>query len=106
MKPNDAIDMFVNQGWREGTVLAVRGREALVEYQMPKGTTSLTVIELNGDGDPVQTNGKSVSYRGLSLSWLQAIVDGAGDWVGRPQQAGRQVLPNPGAMLAERRGQK
>lgn len=43
-KPLDALEVHVNQGWREAYVLAVLDDEALIEYEMPRGSTALWLV--------------------------------------------------------------
>ncbi len=99
MKPGDYITLDVNQGTREGTVLAVLGTKFLVEYEMPNGTTALRVLSMLDDLE----NGPAMSYRAVPTKWLRAIVnDGVGDWEGRPQQSGGKSAPKPAEILATR----
>ena len=39
----EKLRINVNQGWRDATILAVLGDEALAEYVMPAGTITLIV---------------------------------------------------------------
>src|SRR5262245_28661647 len=43
----DQLTVRANQNYREAYVLAVIGDEALIEYEMPGGTTALWVIDVN-----------------------------------------------------------
>lgn len=97
LKPFDELTIFANQGDRPAMVLAVLGDQALVEYQMPKGTTALRILASDDDGD-----GRTVSYTKLSLDWLKAIVDADTNWIGRPQQSGHRILASPRIELARR----
>lgn len=58
----------INQGERELLVLAVRGTQALAEYQMPNSTTALAILDLP-ENEAAEPRRKSVSYRGLSAAW-------------------------------------
>jgi hypothetical protein len=88
-KPGDPIQLFRNQGMREGVVLAVIGDKILVEYEMPNGSTSLNII-LQQNADKPEWGGKTVAYKSIPRKWLQAIVDAGMDWEGHGQCHYRQ----------------
>jgi hypothetical protein len=97
----DYTTIFINQGEREATVLAVIGDEYMIEYEMPAGTTALAVLHNSGGY-------KSVSYLNVPLKWLRALTDAESDWLGTPQslpeafrnRGGR--VPPPREMLEAR----
>jgi hypothetical protein len=110
VEPGDAHDVYINQGLREGWVLATIDRQYLVEYTMPKGTTALLV------GTVGASTMKSVSYTAVSRKWLQAIVDAGSVWEGKAQSIYRapnkhgyggnnQTVPSAEQLLAAK-GQK
>jgi len=81
-KPGDRLSVYVNNGQRKATVLAVVENEALIEYEMPDQSTALRVLFYPGP-----SRWQRASYRTLPLKWLRAIVyDGLNDWIARPQQ--------------------
>lgn len=83
-----------NQGDRDGTVLAVDGIEALIEYEMPNGTSALNVISL---GDKPY---RAVAYTSLPKKWQRLLVANEAEWIGRPQQSGRnRQLPQPAELF-------
>ena len=94
--PGETTSIEVNQGVREATVLAARGRERLIEYQMPRGSSSLRLIDLFDRPD------RTISYAKLPVRWLQAIVDAGMDWIGAPQQGGKRELPSPPRLLEQK----
>lgn len=70
----------VNQGLRPAVILAVIGDEALLEYTMPRGSTSLWVVDAYTWGHK-----KNVSYKTLPLKWLKAMIEEGQDWTNLPQ---------------------
>jgi hypothetical protein len=81
-RPNDRLEVDVNQGVREAYVLAVLGDEALIEYEMPKGTTALWVVSRY---NPDPGCRRVISYRSCPKKWLDAITDAGTVWECRPQ---------------------
>lgn len=80
----DDVDVFINQGEREGIVLAILGDECIVEYLMPKsGTSSLYIASC----DEVEVARKSVAYHKLTRAWRTAIAQQGELWEGTPQQS-------------------
>lgn len=81
------VTVRVNQAKRSGTVLAVieGGARALVEYQMPGGTTAL--LEVAGDSQ------LSISYARLPRRWGAALQSRDQAWEGRGQGRGETVRP-------------
>lgn len=97
IEAGDPVDVFVNQGTREGWVLAVVGDEYLLEYTMPNGTTALQIRRLDGASYPGRSGVyRSVSYGAVPFKWLKAIVDGGFVWEGRGQ-GGRGKVTEPSA---------
>jgi hypothetical protein len=92
--PGEGITLTINQGDRDGVVLAAIGTERLLEYEMPRGTTALRVY------DVVTERERSVAYRSLALKWLRVLVETGVQWIGNPQH-GRRVL-SPEGVLRER----
>ena len=93
---NDQLDVYRNQLDREAIVLAVYKNKALIEYTMPNGTSALNIIA----SDDVHGEGvyRSVSYYGLTLRWLNRLIEDHMAWEGRPQKASHARRP---AMLYE-----
>lgn len=87
----DSMYLYRNQSHRDGVILAVLGDRALVEYEMPNGTSALNYIDLCGHFD---NDYKSISYFALPKKWAQAMLDQqgseAGFYYGNPQRAWRK----------------
>lgn len=81
-KPNDHLRVDVNQGARDAYVLAVIGNEALIEYEMPAGTTALWVIKADR-AEPHKI--RNVSYKSCPRKWLDAIEEAGLQWEGNGQ---------------------
>jgi len=81
LAPGESLEIFANQGQREATVIAAIGDERLIEYEMPKGSTALRIINVN---DP-DGHYKTVSYRAVPRVWLEATVAAGIGWQGRQQ---------------------
>lgn len=81
-EPRDQLVVDVNQGKREAYVLAVIGDEALIEYEMPGGTTALWVIHA---GRPHPRRIRNVSYKSCTKKWLKAIEEAGTIWEGQGQ---------------------
>jgi hypothetical protein len=104
LQPGQLVYVEANQGTREALVLAVLGDEALLEYEMPKGTTALRLVAaipgqaLKGAGGRPYLK---VSYAAVPGRWLQAIASQGQRWIGKPQSGGFQLasekyrLPTP-----------
>lgn len=91
----DQVSVTRNQGKREATVLAVIGDEVLIEYTMPKGTTSLNFTTHDAiENDQEQY--KAVSYRNVPVKWLKAIVEEGLEWVGYDQRNHRVIKTRQG----------
>ena len=96
----DTPYIWVNQGWRLSTVLATIGDEALLEYEMPNGSTALRIVPRSVE-HPINLRPqeyRNVSYRKLSRKWLKVMVDCQMDWIGMPQQTS-EIMPFPAEML-------
>ena len=87
----DSMYLYRNQSHRDGVILAVLGDRALVEYEMPNGTSALNYIDLCGHFD---NDYKSISYFALPKKWAQAMLDQQGSEAGfyyaKPQKAWRK----------------
>ena len=98
--------IWVNQGWRHAMVLAILEDEALIEYEMPNGSTSLRIVPLMSDleGAIEMATGntwRSISYWRVPLKWLCEMVRTGETWIGSPQQS-TFFVPSPAELLAER----
>lgn len=87
LKVGDTSEIEVNQGLREAWVLAVIGDEALIEYEMPRGTTALWIVDAYFWGYK-----RNVSYSNLPTRWLKAMIDEGVEWTHRPQGSIRKQL--------------
>jgi hypothetical protein len=96
MEQNDQVWIHVNRGWREAVVLAVLDGKALLEYEMPNGSTALRVVPQDTDDEMWYRN---VSYRSLPKKWLRVLIET--DWKGRPQQSA-DLAPSPIQVWQER----
>ena len=91
----DQVSVTRNQGKREATVLAVIGDSVLIEYTMPKGTTSLNFTTHDAiENDQEQY--KAVSYRNVPVQWLKVIVEEGLEWVGYDQRNHRAIKTRHG----------
>lgn len=99
LKPGDVTSLEVNQGVRDAVVLAVIGQQALVEYTMPGGTSTLRLLD-DRPGKP----DRPVSYWSIPMKWLVAIQAAGQDWEGRPQQCGRRRPGTVAEAIAARKG--
>lgn len=106
LKANESFDLYVNQRDREAVVLAVIDNEAIAEYEMPNGRSYLTILKLDENGEPIQTEQsiwthnqthwsgrdrqalqndyirKSVSYEACPVRWIVAMVNQGTEWLG------------------------
>lgn len=102
IEAGNETQVFVNQGWRDAQVLAVLGNKALVEYEMPNGTTAMLVFEhamgklmnageiaWQADSAPLP---QSVSYRRCPRKWIHAMRVAGMEWIGN-SQAGTVEFP-------------
>lgn len=81
-EPMDKLEVNVNQGDRDAYILAVIGDEALLEYEMPSGTTALWVIPA---GEPRPGCIRNVSYKRCPQKWLRAMEEAGTQWEGNGQ---------------------
>lgn len=84
--------LFRNQGMREAFVLAMETGLALVEYEMPAGTTALNVIPVDENGYMEPRDGSTyyaVSYRSVPKHWLKAMIEAGTEWMGYGQRCYR-----------------
>ena len=65
LTPRETITVHVNQSDREGYVLAVIGSEALIEYEMPKGTTALRIVPIDDEN--------AYPYKSISC-WIVSLL--------------------------------
>jgi len=82
-EPGDHLKVDVNQGQRPATVLAVVGDEALIEYEMPAGSTAMWVIK--ADRKPAHKI-RNVSYKECPKRFVDAMHEAGLDWEHSPQQ--------------------
>jgi hypothetical protein len=101
VQPGETISIYANQGYRDARVLAVINNEALIEYSMPQGTTSLRIINAYQD-EETAGRGRKMSYFNVPTKWLQAMCFAEIEWDGNPQQT-RRNPSSARAMLEARR---
>lgn len=75
------IKVYANQGYRDAVVLAILSNEALIEYEMPKGTTALRVIDCVTEGTLAQ-----YSYATVPIRWIAEMFQTETEWTGNPQK--------------------
>jgi hypothetical protein len=89
------FQLWVNHDYREAQILAISGRDTLVEYVMPEGTTGLRIIPVDKfTGEKRQKlvhYAPSIAYTRVGRKWLEAIEEGY-DWRGNPQMRGKQRI--------------
>jgi hypothetical protein len=93
--PEESVEIYVNQNTREGYVLAVVKDEALIEYEMPNGTTALRIVPRdNPDAYPY----KRANYLTLSAKWIKAMSNQGTliHMIANPQRGGRDWLKHRG----------
>lgn len=81
-KPLDRLTVDANQGEREAYVLAVIGDEALIEYEMPKGSTAMWVVNA---WNPEPGCIRNIAYRSCPKKWHDAMEEAGTQWEGRGQ---------------------
>ena len=59
------VNVYRNQGFRDGSVVATSKNGFLIEYEMPKGTTALNVIKSLRRPDDYNT----MTYKRAFASW-------------------------------------
>lgn len=97
LEVGDMYEAWINQGYRPCTVLAVLDNQALVEYQMPKGTSALFLVTMDN------SNTRGISYFSLPERWVKAILEAGSDWIGRPQQSRATAVINSNTLKVERK---
>jgi hypothetical protein len=92
LEPDDSIMVWANQAKREAFILAVIDDEAIMEYEMPAGTSALRIMQFIGDQD---TGGyRTASYKNVPKRWLNAIREaGTTGWIGEGQRCGYVPFP-------------
>jgi hypothetical protein len=90
LKAGELLQVWVNQGLRDAIVLGVHEDKAIVEYEMPAGTTAMIVVPRDGS----ENWGKSVSYRTCPKYWVRAIRKGLNNWDGHSQTGTIYKFPN------------
>lgn len=71
------LDVYRNQANREAYLYAVIGERALIEYEMPNGSSALNFVSTHDTRDY-----RPVSYGALSKKWATAVIEQSGikDW--------------------------
>lgn len=75
----DHLDLYRNQNFREAVILAILSDRALVEYEMPNGTSALNFVNLNGKWDH---DYRPISYFALPKKWAKAMLEQQGSEAG------------------------
>ena len=100
LTPGKVIEVYANQGMRPATILAIHEDDALVEYEMPNGTSVLRIVPRKFE-DPYC--GKRVAHMGVPTYWLEIMVAEEAEWIGNPQQRGGVKVPQPKELLESRK---
>lgn len=108
LTPGKHFKVWRNQGWRLATCLATKGyraadgsdaSKALIEYEMPNGTTTLQIVPADGSDD--RKGRSALPYKRVGKYWLEAMVAAGIEWIGNPQQSeGKEPIASPAGMLA------
>lgn len=91
LKPGQELFFYIQKGVRPGRVLAVIDQEALFEYYMPEGTSSLVFIDAEVclfDGSTIESTNcrrNQYGYERLPLKWLKQMVANNIEWLGASQ---------------------
>ena len=85
LEPGMGTSVWVNQGERDATVVAVAGADSLIEYEMPNGTTAMIVT----------TPGKLDRYGREDRSISLALVCKSRKWAKAIREGGIGLRPNP-----------
>ena len=91
------VKVYANQGMRDARVLAILDDQALIEYEMPNGTTALRVVECNEPENTIQR----FSYASVPNRWLTELYFLDCEWTGKPQQ-GAGHAPSVRALYEKR----
>lgn len=83
LTPGDHIAIRKRGRLYDARVLAVIGRESLVEYQTGSGLTSLVFGPARCGGVMETHRRNPYGYRKLPLLWLDAMLLAGQEWVGR-----------------------
>lgn len=107
--PGIKCQMQVNGDLRDTMVLAARKGWALVEYEMPGGTTALRLIRLTNDNivrflferplKLTRRDYRNLSYYDVTRPWLRSIIKNGLTWKGLPQQKRGRSAPTPQDLL-------
>lgn len=97
VKVGERSNVEINQGLRLAVILAVIGDEALLEYTMPRGSTSLWIVDAYTWGHI-----KNVRYKTIPLKWLQAMIEEGQDWTNLSQGNIKKYLGTRTFELRER----
>ena len=98
-RPGDLCTVRANQGVRNAMVLALNPETgaAILEYEMPRGSTALIIRYLAGDE-------RSVSYGALPARWRRLLAEPeAVPWAGRSQTRGTSYPPSRRSSVDDRR---
>lgn len=108
--PGTEFQIWVNGDLRAAIVLAVRKGWALIEYEMPNGTTALRLIRLTDKIVEMfiferkfikltRREYRNLSYYDVTRPWLRSIIKNGLTWKGVPQQKRGRSAPTPQALL-------
>lgn len=113
--PGDRGTLYLNQRFNPCTVLGVLGNEAIIEVEMPHGTTCLNFISAwdyrptppppeeyegiwRGQFKIVRPN--PYGFINLPMPWIKAIVDAGMDW--KAVSKNKRPIPTPFDLMMDR----
>lgn len=110
--PGTQFQIWINGDLRAAIVLAVRKGWALIEYEMPNGTTALRLLRLTDKIVEMfiferkfikltRREYRNLSYYDVTRPWLRAIIKNGMTWKGVPQQKRGRSAPTPQELLAK-----
>lgn len=108
--PGTEFQIWVNGDLRAAIVLAVRKGWALIEYEMPNGTTALRLLRLTDKIVEMfiferkfiklaRREYRNLSYYDVTRPWLRSIIKNGLTWKGVPQQKRGRSAPTPQELL-------
>lgn len=82
-KPHDELEIYANQAYRKAKILAVVGDEALLEYKLPSGSTSLWIIEAD---NPHPLAKRTVRHCRCPVRFIEAMKQAGTVWEGERER--------------------
>lgn len=90
---HDCIGVWANQAERDAFVLATIGKDLILEYEMPNGSSALLQFTVK---NRKLTKRRNINYNAVPKRWITAIREaGTTDWIGKGQRSAQRI-PFPG----------